>query len=78
MLSLHFYELIKDMLDKVLDKIKKVTSIENVDDTKVLTDTDDKLPDDVTLKNALILITYNIKYDDKFYLQRFLEKALVV
>ena len=37
------------MLDKVLDKIEKVIGIENVDDTKILTDTDDKLLDDIIL-----------------------------
>ena len=37
------------MLDKVLDKIQKVIGIENFDDTKILTDTDDKLLDDIIL-----------------------------
>ena len=37
-----------NILDKVLDKIKKIISIEKFDDTKVLIDTDDILPD-VTL-----------------------------
>ena len=34
-----------NILDKVLDKIKKIISIEKFDDTKVLIDTDDILPD---------------------------------
>ena len=38
------------MLDKVLEKIKEIISIEQFDDTKILIDTDDKLPDDITLK----------------------------
>ena len=43
-----------DMLDKVLDKIKETTDIEKIYDTITLIDTDDKLPDDITLKNVLI------------------------
>ena len=39
-----------DMLDKVLDKIKEITDIEKIYDTITLIDTDDKLPDDITLK----------------------------
>ena len=39
-------------------------------------DTDDKLPNDVTLQNAVILITCIIKNDDKCYPQLFLEEAL--
>ena len=38
-------------LDKVLDQIKRI-DIEKFDDTKILTDTDDKLLDDVTLKKC--------------------------
>ena len=38
-------------------------------------DTDDKLPDYVTLKNVVILITC-IKGDGKFYSQTFLEKEV--
>ena len=44
------------MLDKVLNKIKNITDIEKFDDTKILIDTDDKLPDDITLKNVIILV----------------------
>ena len=44
-------------LDKVLDKIKMITSIEEFNDTKILVETDDKLPDDVTLKIVALLIT---------------------
>ena len=36
-------------LDRILDKIKR-KDIEKLDDTKILIDTDDKLPDDITLK----------------------------
>ena len=38
--------------------------------------TDDKLPDDITFKNVLILMTCVIKDDDKFYPQPFLEETL--
>ena len=55
--------MVKDyMLDKVLDKTKETIGIVKFDDTKVLIDTDDKLPDYVTLKNVAMLITYVIKH----------------
>ena len=57
------------MLNRPLDK---------TDATKILVDTDDKLPDDITLKNAVILMTSVIKDDGKFYPQIFLEEALFV
>ena len=45
------YLMIDDYVpDKILDKIKEIIGIEKVDDTKVLIDTDDKLPYDVALK----------------------------
>lgn len=34
---------------------------------KMLIHTDNKLPNDTTLKNFVILITWIIKSDDKFY-----------
>ena len=46
--------------DKVLDKIKGI-DIKNLDNIKILIDTDDRLPKAITLKNAVILITYVIK-----------------
>ena len=46
-------------LDKVLDKIKKI-SIKKLDD---------KLQDDITLKNPVISMTCIIKGGDKFYSQ---------
>ena len=61
------------MLDKVLDRIKKIIGIENFDDTK---DTDDKLRNDITFKNIMILMTYVIKDHGKFHPQLFLEEAL--
>ena len=56
------------VLDKVLDKTEEIIGIEKFDDTKILIDTDDKLPDNITLQNAVILMTSAIKNDDKFYL----------
>ena len=56
------------LLNKVLDKIREKISIEH----KILIDTDDKLPEDNTSKNV-ILMTYVIKGNDKFYPQIFLE-----
>ena len=64
------------MLRKVLEKIKEIISIEKYDDTKILVDTDDKLLDDITLKNVVILMTCVIKDGNKFYIQVFLEHAL--
>ena len=64
------------ILDKVLDKIKEKVKIVRFDDTKILIDTDNKLPDYITLKNVVILITYVIKDDAKFYQEMFLEEAL--
>ena len=39
------------------DKIKESIDKEKYDDAKILIDTDDKLPNDITLKNVVILIT---------------------
>ena len=57
--------------DKVLDNIKKIIGIEKFYDTKILRDTDDKLPDDTTLKKFVLLSTCVIKDNDKFYTQIF-------
>ena len=69
MLNLHYYELmgkIKEhegkkyfivddyMLGRVLDKIKEIIGIAKFDDTKILIDTDDKLP----LKRLLYYMCY--------------------
>ena len=45
------------MLHKVLDKIKETTDIDEFDDTKILINTYDELPDDITLKKVVILRT---------------------
>ena len=55
------------IIDKVLEKVEEIIGIEKLDDTKILIDTDDKLPDDINLKNVVILMTCVIKRDGKFY-----------
>ena len=69
MLSLYYHELIGKVkqhegkkylmihdyvLDKVLDKIKEIIGIEKIDNTEILIDTDDKLPDNINLKETSI------------------------
>ena len=66
------------MLNKVLDKIKEIISIEKFHDTKILIDADDKLLDDITLKNVVILMTCVVIDDGKFYPQIFLKEILLV
>ena len=41
-------------------------------------DTDNKLPDDIILKNIATLIICNMKDDHKFYPQIILQEALVL
>ena len=41
------------IVDKILGKIKEIIRIKNFDDTKILIERDGKLPDDVTLKDAV-------------------------
>ena len=41
-------------------------------------DTDEKLPNDITWKNVVILVACVIEYDDKCYAQILLEDALCV
>ena len=48
--------------------------IERFDNTNILNDTDHKLPDDIDLKNFVILMTCIIKDNDKFYPQIFLDR----
>lgn len=40
--------------DIILDRIKKIIGIGKFDNTNILIDTDDKLPDD-TLKNVILM-----------------------
>ena len=39
---------------KVLDKKEEIIDIEKLDYTKILIDANDKLPDDITLKNVML------------------------
>ena len=45
------------MLEKVLNKINELIGVENLDETKLLLDMEDKLLDDNTLKNVVISTT---------------------
>ena len=91
MLSLYYHELVgkieeyeekkyfmidDNFLDKVLDKIEKIIDIKKFDDNYMLIEADDKLADDIALKNVMILIIHIKKDDDKFNPQIFLEEAL--
>ena len=64
------------MLDKIIDKIKETIGIVKFDGTRILIDTDDKLPDYITFKNVVILTTCVIKSITKIYPQLFLEEIL--
>ena len=66
------------MIDEVLDKIKESRGIEKLDNTRLLIDTNENLPNDITLKILVILMTCVIKNDDKLYPQNFLEESLLV
>ena len=54
--------------------MKKIAGTKHFDNIMILIDTDDKLSDDITLKNFVICVA---KDDDKFYPQLFLEKILL-
>ena len=66
------------MLNKVLGNPKEIIGIKRFDDSKILIDTDEKLPDDISLKNVVILMTCVIKDDSKCYPQIFFKEALFV
>ena len=57
------------MLDKVLNKFKETIGIKNFDGTKILIKTDNKLPDDITLKEVVILVICVIRNGDELYPQ---------
>ena len=56
----------------------KIIGIYKSDDTNLLIDIDDKLRDDITLKNVLKLMTRVKKNNDKFSEQFFLEEKLFI
>ena len=48
------YKMINDyVLDNVFDKINETKGIEKLDNLKILSDVDDLLPDQITLKNDM-------------------------
>ena len=53
-------------LDKALDKIKEIIGTEIFDDTKLWVNMDDTLPEDITLKNIVILMNFIINAGNKF------------
>ena len=54
------------MLNKVLDRINNIMGIKRFDNSKILIDTDDKLPDNITLRYVVILMTCVTKNYGKF------------
>ena len=64
------------VLDELVDKIKNIREIKKLD-AKILIDTDDKLRDDINLKNIVILIMCVTKNWDIFYPKLLYEEALV-
>ena len=64
--------------DKVLDKIKEKIDIGKIDDTKILVETDNKLPDHITLKYVMVLVRCVIKDGHELYPQIFLKEVLQV
>ena len=57
------------MLDKVLNKIKEIIGTEKFDDTKIQVETDGKLPDNITVKDEVILVMCVAKDGEKFSFQ---------
>ena len=65
------------ILDRVLNKIKTIIDTGKFDTIIILIETDNKLPENITLKKVVTLITCVIKAGEKFYQQLFLEEVLV-
>ena len=66
------------MLNEILDKINIVIAIEAFDNTNISIDTNDKLPDHISLKDLIILTTCNIKGNDKYCSQLFVRKHYII
>ena len=64
------------MLNKVLEKNKEIIDIKQLHNTKILIAKNNKLPDDITFKKVVTLMTCVIKDHNKLYPQLFLEHAL--
>lgn len=66
-----------NVLDKLLDRIRKIIYISKFDFNKIKVDADDKLPNDIIEnENMMVLITQIIKDDGKCYPQMFLQETL--
>ena len=63
-------------IDKVLEETKEITGIKKFGYTKILIDTDDKLWDNITLEDVLVVMISVIKDGNKFSPQLRLEEAL--
>ena len=59
--------------DKVLDRIEEIKKLDN---SKMWIDTNNKLPDQISLKYFVILVTCTIKDAGKFYPELVSEEAL--
>ena len=61
------------MLDKVLDRVNEINRHRKFDDPKILIKTDDKLREDIALKNLLncFYFTCVIKDGNKFFRKYF-------
>ena len=90
MLSLYYHELMRKIkehdrstflmvndytLEKILDKIKETIDIVKLDDTKILINADDKLPDYISLK-MLWYLEHVIKDSAKCHRQIILQEPL--
>lgn len=64
------------MLDKVSNTIKEIIAIGKFEDTKMVVVIADKLPDDISFKKYVILMTCVIKDHGKFHPQLLLEEEL--
>lgn len=70
------YSIIDDnIFDTIFEQIKEIKDIEKFDDV-ILINANDKLPNNISLKYVVILMTCAIKKDNKFYPHIFLEEAL--
>ena len=55
------------MLDKVVDNIKETIGIEKFDDSKILIDADDKIPNYITLKKWHVSLRIMLSFIHKHF-----------
>ena len=55
------------MLDKVVDNIKETIGIEKFDDSKILIDADDKIPNYITLKKWHVSLRIMLNFIHKHF-----------